>query len=81
VEFDNSKITDEIFNLKKKQYDNNKITLEMWLNVQNDHLKNKLQLFARNKNLITKIRYFQAKIKSPCLGKELEYLSKNLITN
>jgi predicted O-linked N-acetylglucosamine transferase (SPINDLY family) len=81
VEFDNSKITDEIFNLKKKQYDNNKITLEMWLNVQNDHLKNKLQLFARNKNLITKIKYFQAKIKSSCLEKELEYLSKNLITN
>jgi hypothetical protein len=81
VEFDNSKITDEIFNLKKKQYDNNKITLEMWLNVQNEHLKNKLQLFARNKNLITKIKYFQAKIKSACLEKELQYLLKNLITN
>jgi hypothetical protein len=78
VEFDNSKITDEIFNLKKKQYDNNKITLEDWLNVQNDHLKNKLQLFAKNKNLIAKIKYFQAKIKSPCLKKELEYLLANL---
>jgi hypothetical protein len=78
VEFDNSKITDEIFNLKKKQYDNNKITLEDWLNVQNIYLKNKLQFFAKNKNLIAKIKYFQAKIKSPCLKKELEYLLANL---
>jgi hypothetical protein len=81
MELDNSKITNEIFSLKQKQYDNNKITLEMWLNVQNDHLKNKLLLFAKNKNLIAKIRYFQAKIKSKCLEKELEYLLKNLITN
>jgi hypothetical protein len=78
IEFDNSKITNEIFNLKKKQYDNNKITLEEWLNVQNDHLKNKLQFFAKSKNLIAKIKYFQAKIKTTCLTKELDYLLANL---
>jgi hypothetical protein len=78
IEFDNSKITNEIFNLKKKQYDNNKITLEEWLNVQNDHLKNKLQFFAKSKNLIAKIKYFQAKIKTTCLTKELDYLFANL---
>jgi hypothetical protein len=78
IEFDNSKITNEIFNLKKKQYDNNKITLEEWLNVQNDHLKTKLQFFAKSKNLIAKIKYFQAKIKTTCLTKELDYLFANL---
>jgi hypothetical protein len=78
IEYDNSKITNEIFNLKKKQYDNNKITLEEWLNVQNDHLKNKLQFFAKSKNLIAKIKYFQAKIKTTCLTKELDYLFANL---
>jgi hypothetical protein len=78
IEYDNSKITNEIFNLKKKQYDNNKITLEEWLNVQNDHLKNKLQFFAKSKNLIAKIKYFQTKIKTTCLTKELDYLFANL---
>jgi hypothetical protein len=78
IEYDNSKITNEIFSLKKKQYDNNKITLEEWLNVQNDHLKNKLQFFAKSKNLIAKIKYFQAKIKTTCLTKELDYLFANL---
>jgi hypothetical protein len=75
LELDNTTLAKEIFNLKKSQYENNKITLEMWLNVQNDFQKMNLLLFAKRKNLITKMKQFEVKIKSPCFRQELEYLS------
>ena len=78
LELENTTLATEIFNLKKSQYENNKITLEMWLNVQNDYQKNNLLLFAKRKNLITKMKQFEVKIKSSCFRQELEYLSINL---
>lgn len=78
LELENTTLAKEIFNLKKSQYENNKITLEMWLNVQNDYQKINLLLFAQRKNLITKMKQFEVKIKSSCFRQELEYLSINL---
>jgi hypothetical protein len=74
LELDNNALTKEIFNLKKSQYENNKITLEVWLNMQNDYQKMNLLLFAKRKNLITKMKQFEVKIKSPCFRQELQYL-------
>lgn len=78
LELENTTLAKEIFNLKKSQYENNKITLEMWLNVQNDYQKINLLLFAKRTNLITKMKQFEVKIKSSCFRQELEYLSINL---
>ena len=78
LELDNTTLAQEIFNLKKTQYEHNKITLEEWLNVQNDFQKTNLLLFAKRKNLITKMKQFEMKIKSPCFRQELLYLSISL---
>jgi hypothetical protein len=77
MELDNNKLNLEMYNLKKSQYDNNKITLEMWLLVQNDYQTKNLLLFARRKNLITKMKQFEVKIKSPCFTHELSDLQIN----
>lgn len=77
LELDNSSLTKEIFNLKKAQYENNKITLEDWLNVQKNNQDRNLVIFAKHKNLISKMKQFEVKIKNPCFKKELEYLSVN----
>lgn len=78
LELENTTLAKEIFNLKKSQYENNKITLEIWLNVQNDFQKMNLLLFAKRKNLITKMKQFEVKIKSPCFRQELDYLLINV---
>lgn len=75
LELDNTTLTKEIFNLKKAQYDNNKITLEDWLNVQKNFQDRNLLLFAKRKNLISKMKQFEVKIKSSCFKQELDYLS------
>lgn len=75
LELDNTTLTTEIFNLKKAQYENNKITLEEWLNEQKNYQDRTLLLFAKRKNLISKMKQFEVKIKSPCFKKELEYLA------
>jgi hypothetical protein len=75
LELDNTTLTTEIFNLKKAQYENNKINLEEWLNVQKDSLDRNLVILAKRKNLISKMKQFEARIKSPCFKKELDYLS------
>lgn len=77
LELENTTLTKEIFNLKKAQYDNNKITLEEWLNVQKNNQDRNLVLFAKRKNIISKMKQFEVKIKNPCFKKELEYLSIN----
>ena len=75
LELDNTTLTKEIFNLKKAQYENNKITLEDWLNVQKNFQDRNLVILAKRKNLISKMKQFEVKIKSPCYTKELEHLS------
>ena len=75
LELDNATLTKEIFNLKKAQYDNNKITLEDWLNVQKNFQDRNLVILAKRKNLISKMKQFEVKIKSACFKKELDYLS------
>lgn len=77
LELDNTSLSKEIFNLKKAQYENNKITLEDWLNVQKNNQDRNLVIFAKRKNLISKMKQFEVKIKSSCFNKELEYLSIN----
>lgn len=74
LELDNTTLTKEIFNLKKAQYENNKITLEDWLNVQKNNQDRNLVILAKRKNLISKMKQFEVKIKSPCFKKELDYL-------
>jgi hypothetical protein len=75
LELDNTTLTKEIFNLKKAQYENNKITLEDWLNVQKNNQDRNLVILAKRKNLISKMKHFEVKIKSSCYKKELEHLS------
>lgn len=78
LELENTTLTTEIFNLKKAQYENNKITLEDWLNVQKNLQDRNLVILAKRKNISSKMKRFEAKIKSPCFQKEIERLS---ITN
>jgi hypothetical protein len=75
LELDNTTLTIEIFNLKKAQYENNKITLEEWLNVQKNNQDRNLVLFAKRKNLISKMKQFEIKVKSSCFLQELQYLA------
>lgn len=75
LELDNTTLTKEIFNLKKAQYDNNKITLEEWLNVQKNNQDRTILLFAKRKNLISKMKQYEVKIKNSCFKEQLEYLS------
>jgi len=77
LELDNTTLTKEIFNLKKAQYENNKITLEDWLNVQKNFQDRNLVLFAKRKNLISKMKQFEIKVKSSCFLQELQYLAIN----
>jgi uncharacterized protein (DUF927 family) len=75
IEIQNNVLDQELFNLKKAQYDNNKINLEEWLNIQKNHQNASLLLFAKRKNLITRMKQFQLKIKNSCLEQELNFLS------
>lgn len=75
LELENTTLAIEIFNLKKAQYDNNKITLEEWLNVQKNNQDRKLLLVAKVKSVSSKMRQFEAKIKYNCFSSELQYLS------
>lgn len=77
LELENTTLTKEIFNLKKAQYENNKITLEDWLNVQKNFQDRNLVLFAKRKNLISKMKQFEIKVKSSCFLQELKYLETN----
>lgn len=77
LELENTTLTKEIFNLKKAQYENNKITLEDWLNVQKNNQDRNLVILAKRKNLISKMKQFEVKVKNPCFKKELEFLSIN----
>jgi hypothetical protein len=77
LELDNTTLTKEIFNLKKSQYENNKITLEDWLNVQKNHQDRNLVILAKRKSLISKMKQFEVKIKTPSFKKELDYLLGN----
>ena len=80
LELDNTTLTKEIFNLKKAQYENNKITLEEWLNVQKNFQERNLVILAKQKNLSSKMSRFELKIKSPCFKEQIEFLSINTTT-
>jgi len=80
LELDNTTLTKEIFNLKKAQYENNKITLEEWLNVQKNFQDRNLVILAKRKNLTSKMKHFEVKIKSPCFKEQIEFLSINTTT-
>jgi hypothetical protein len=77
LELDNTTLTKEIFNLKKAQYENNKITLEEWLNVQKNFQDRNLVILAKRKNLSSKMKHFEVKIKSHCFKNEIEHLTIN----
>lgn len=74
LELDNTTLTKEIFNLKKEQYENNKITLEDWLNLQKNQQDRNLAILAKRKNLISKMKQFEKRLKNPCFKNELDYL-------
>jgi hypothetical protein len=75
LEIKNNSYAKDLFNLKKQQYEKNKITLEEWLNIQNQHHQNTLILISKKNKLITEMKSFQVKIKSSCFRQELEYLT------
>lgn len=77
LELENSSLTNEIFELKKAQYENNKINLEEWLNVQKSYQDRKLAILVKSKRLISKMKQFEIKIQNACFTKEIEYLINN----
>jgi len=77
LELNNTTLTQEIFNLKKAQYENNKINLEEWLNVQQNFHDRNLLILAKRTNLISKMKQFEIKVKNSCFKKEIENLSIN----
>lgn len=78
MELDNAVLTDDIYNLKKAQYDNNKINLEEWLNVQKNYQEKKTLLIYKRKNLISKMEIFEKKIESNCFDNQIRFLKANL---
>ena len=78
MELDNAALTDDIYNLKKAQYDNNKINLEEWLNVQKNYQEKKTLLIYKRKNLISKMELFEKKIESNCFDNQIRFLKANL---
>lgn len=78
IETQNTTTEVEIFNLKKEQYNNNKITLEEWLIIQNENQKKNLAILAKKKNLSSKMKRFQSKIKNNCFLFEIDFLEKKL---
>jgi hypothetical protein len=77
LELDNTTLTKEIFNLKKAQYENNKINLEEWLNVQKNNQDRNLVILTKRKSLISKMKQFEVRIKSRCFKKEIDHLLSN----
>ncbi|MGL5111615.1 MAG: hypothetical protein ACRC6O_03130 [Flavobacterium sp.] len=75
LELDNTALAKELFELKKAQYENNKINLEEWLNVQKNNQDRKLLLFAKVKSVSSKMRQFETKIKTNCFSNELHFLT------
>ena len=81
LESENFSLTKEIFLLKKAQYENNKIDLEAWLNVQKNYQDKKLSILVKSKNLISKMRQFEIKIENSCFSEEIEDLKNNDYTD
>jgi hypothetical protein len=77
LELENNSLVKEIYNLKKSQYENNKITLEDWLNVQKNNQDRNLVIFSKRKSLISKMKHYEVKTKSACFHQEIDYLSIN----
>jgi hypothetical protein len=75
LENENFILSKELFNLKKSQYENNKIPLETWLFVQETHQSKKAAVRIKAKNTAAKMKAFELKIKSPCFRQELLKLS------
>ncbi|CAA9203364.1 hypothetical protein FLACOL7796_04706 [Flavobacterium collinsii] len=78
LELDNKKLSEEIFNLKKSQYENNKITLETWLTIQDNYQKTNIVIVGKYRNIISKMKQFELKIKNSCFDQEFKYLSINV---
>lgn len=81
LETENFSLTKEIFDLKKAQYENNKIDLEAWLNVQKNYQEKQLSIIVKSKNLISKMSQFEIKIDIPCFSEEIEYLKNKSSTD
>ena len=75
LELDNTTLTKEIFNLKKAQYENNKITLEEWLNIQKYDQDRNILILAKIRSISSKMKLFEMKVKNACFTEELKYLS------
>lgn len=73
-EVQNFELYKELYTLKKDQYDNNKINLEVWLNFQKSYESAYLNLTNRISNLEQRTIRFYAKIKSPTNPVELNKL-------
>lgn len=77
LESENFNLTREIFQLKKAQYENNKIDLETWLNVQKNYEDKILSILVKTRNLISKMRQFETKIQDSCFSEEIKNLQNN----
>lgn len=78
LELSNSSLTNEIFHLKKAQYENNKINLEDWLNVQKNYQDRKIAIYSKSKSLIAKMKQFEVKVKATCFTNEIKFLTENI---
>ena len=70
----NQSITTDLYNLKKQQYEKNKITLEEWLTVQQTHQNQLLAMQIKRNNLRIQMQAFALKTKSSCFEQELNNL-------
>ncbi|MDY7394043.1 TolC family protein [Aureibaculum sp. 2210JD6-5] len=73
-EVKNFELYEELYTLKKDQYDNNKINLEVWLNFQKSYESAYLSLINKISNLEQRTIRFYGKIKSPAYVAELNIL-------
>lgn len=79
----NFQLINKIFNLKKKQYEKNKINLETWLKLQLEHQQQKINIKSKYNSINRRIKNFYKKTKSPIdkIPTELKFLNSNIRKN
>lgn len=79
----NFQLINKIFNLKKKQYEKNKINLESWLKLQLDYQQQKINIKSKYNSINRRIKNFYKKTNSPIskIPNELKVLNSNILTN
>lgn len=82
-EVSNFQLINKIFNLKKKQYEKNKINLETWLKLQLEHQQQKINIKSKYNSINRRIKNFYKKTKSPIdkIPTELKFLNSNIRKN